>query len=114
MAKDPVVSPLVLDFGDYLYSRETAPDDHVIRITVNFDNVTHAIIDASIFRAADCLYTKILLGTGTDGTPDTTTRVFNLSGFSGTRTVTGSQMSKPPYNISTLEDFQQFQITAGR
>lgn len=114
MAKDPAVSPYVQPFGDYLYDPAANPDAHVIRITVNFDNTTHAIIDASVFRSADCLYTKILLGTGADGTPDSTSRVFNLAGFSGTRTVTGSQMSKPPYNISTLEDFQAFQITAGR
>ena len=113
MAKgDPVTTPYVVSFGDYLY-RPATPNAHVIRITVNFDATTRAISNASLFRSADCAYTKIYLGLGADGSPNSTGRVFDLSGFSGTRTVTGAQMAAAPYNIGTVEAFLTFQITAG-
>lgn len=111
---DPLTSPYVMSFGDYLNDPGVAPDSHVIRITVSFDNVTRQIAGAQVFRSADCLWTKIFLGLGVDGSPNSTLKVFDLSGFSGTRLISANTMSKPPYNVNTIEDFLAAgQITAG-
>lgn len=113
MAKGVIVSPYVQNFGDYLYDPGINPDGHVIRITVNFDNTTHAVSGATVFRSADCLWTKIVVGLGADGTPNSTTKVFDLTGFSGTRNITANTLSRAPWNVNTIDDFfAAGQITA--
>lgn len=105
---DPLVSPLVLNFGDYLYD---GADDHVIRLTVNFDNTTHAITSVVVFRAADCLWTKVFVGLGPDGTPNTSPQVFDLTGFTGSKTFNAQQAAKQGFN--TVDDILAGNITAG-
>lgn len=119
MAKGDVQqSPLVLTFGDYLYDAASVIDptrpDHAVQVTVSFNNATRAITGAVVWRAANCRWTKIAVGVGTDGTPDTATRVFNLAGVNdATRNVTAAQMAAAPWNVTTIEQFQSAgQITA--
>jgi hypothetical protein len=118
MAKgDPVTSPYVLTFGDYLYDQagaDPARPDHAVQITVTFNNATRAITGAVVWRAADCLWTKIVVGLGADGAPDSSTRVFDLSALDDTtRSVSAAVMSHAPWNVNTIEDFLSAgQITA--
>jgi len=82
----------------------------VIRITVTFDNATRILSGASVFRDAACVYTKILVGKGVDGQPDSTTKSFTVP--AGTTSVTQAQMNSRGF--TTIEDFLALQITAGR
>lgn len=82
----------------------------VIRITVNFDDTTRLLSGASVFRDAACVYTKILIGKGVDGTPDSTTKSFTVP--AGTTNITQNQLNSRGFD--TIEDFLALQITAGR
>jgi hypothetical protein len=113
----PITSPYVMTFGDYLADPATDVDPtkpaHAVRITVTFDNTTHAITGATLWRSATCRWTKIACGVGTDGKVETSTFVFDMSGLNdASRSVTASQMSKAPFNVTTIDQFMATQITA--
>jgi hypothetical protein len=99
------VSPWTYDSGgDY-------QNKHV-SISITYDNATRALTGATLHRDAGCVYTKIYIGLGADGTPDTTTHVFNISNLTGDRSVTAGQLSAVGLNV--IEDvFALGQITAG-
>lgn len=114
---EPLASPYVMTFGDYLADPGADADQtkprHAVRIEVAFNNGNHSITGATAWRAADCLWTKIALGVGSDGTPNTSPVVFDLSGLNDASTsISGGQLAKPPYNFSTIDDFMALQITA--
>ena len=98
---DPLTSPWVWTAADYAGA--------VIRITVNFNNSTKALQNSSVFRDAACLYHNIYIGTGADGSPNTTTKAFAVP--AGTSTVTANQMSSK--GLNTIDDVMALQITAG-
>lgn len=99
-----VTSPQVQEFSDYL--------GRVIRITVTFDTDTRVLSGITVFRDAECLFTRILIGLGPDGTPDSTTRSFNVP--AGTTVLNTAQMNAVRNNgMNTIEEFNSFQITAG-
>lgn len=100
----PTPNPLVFRFADYT--------DLEIRITVNWDAATRATTGATVHRDDGCQWTKILVGTGADGSPDSTVKSFDLSGFAGDRSFTAGQMSGRGF--ATVDDFLSLQITAGR
>jgi len=117
MTKGVLVSPVVLTFGDYLYDSGSVTDptkpDHAVQITVNFDNATFALINAVVWRAADCLWHTITIGLGVDGSPNSSTKTFNLSTLNdASRTVTAAQMAASPYFFTTIQDVLAAQITA--
>lgn len=100
----PAVSPWVQEFSDYL--------GRVIRITVTFDTVTRILAGVTVFRDPACLFTRILIGIGPTGTPDSSTRVFDVP--SGTTVLNPAQMTAVRNNgMNTIENMQAFQITAG-
>lgn len=114
---DPLLSPYVATFGDYLYDQASVTDttrpDHAVRIQVNFDNTTHAITGAVVWRATDCRWTHIVCGVGADGSPNSSTFDFDLTSLNdATRNITALQMSRAPYNVTTIEQFMASQITA--
>jgi hypothetical protein len=98
---DPAQSPYVWESGDY--------QGKVIRITVVFNNATRSITSASVFRDADCVYTRLYLGRGADGSPNSSTRSFVVP--AGITNVPVQQMANRGF--STIEDFLALQITAG-
>jgi len=104
MAKgDPIQSPWVYDSGpDYRDKR--------ITITVTFNNATRSITGGTIHRDAGCVYTKIVLGLGQDGTPDSSTRVFNVAGLEGDRSFNKQAFINNGFD--TAEDLLTVQITA--
>jgi hypothetical protein len=89
----------------------TAADaaNNVIRITVTFNNATRALTGATVFRDAACVYTKIYIGVGSDGSPNSSPRVFTVP--AGTTTFTAAQMSS--VGLNTIENILAHQITAG-
>jgi hypothetical protein len=110
-------SPYVATFGDYLYDPATVTDQarpaHAVQITVSFNNSTRAITGAVVWRAANCLWSHIVVGVGADGSPNSSTFNFDLTGLNdATRNITANTMSKPPYNVTTIEQFLAAQITA--
>lgn len=101
----PATSPWVQTFGDYL--------GRVIRITVTFNETTRAVAGITVFRDAACLFTKILIGRGPDGIPDNTDKAIAVP--AGTTVLTPQQLATlASRGLSTIEDFDAFQITAGR
>lgn len=103
MTKPPgvVTSPWVYQSADYR--------NKVIRITVTFNNTTKALTGATVFRDTDCVYTKIYIGLGSDGTPDTTPHTFAVP--AGTTTITAGQLGAN--GLNTINDILALQITAG-
>lgn len=97
----PVNSPWIWEVPDAA--------SNVIRITVTFNNATRALISGTLFRDAACVYKKIYIGLGPDGTPNSSPRVFNVP--AGTNTATAAQMSS--VGLNTIEDILSHQITAG-
>lgn len=117
MRGDPLVSPYVATFGDYLYDQASVTDparpDRAVQITMSFSNSTHAITGAVVWRASDCRWTHIVCGVGADGSPNSSTFVFDLTTLAdATRNITANTMSRPPYNCDTIDQFLAAQITA--
>lgn len=100
---DPITSPWSYVARDYV--------SKVLSITVTFNNATRALISATIHRDAGCMYRKIYIGIGADGTPDTATRTFNVGNLEGDQVFNAAQMSSR--GLSVIEDVLAMQITAG-
>lgn len=98
----PLQTPYVWDSPDY--------QGNIIRITVNFDNMTRALLSADAYRDDACVYRKIYLGLGAGGVPDNSPHVINVT--SGTRHLNTQQLSSA-IGFSTIEEFLNVQITAG-
>lgn len=98
---EPVLSPWKYETED-IYGR-------VISITVTFDNDSRELLNAKLFRATDCLYRRIYIGTGDDGKPDSSGRRFIVQ--EGTRNLDGNQLKA--FGLETIEDILSRQITAG-
>lgn len=81
----------------------------VIRITVAFDNATRVLSGATVFRDPECLFTKVYIGVGADGAPDSTPRAIPVP--AGSHAFTAAQMAA--VGLHTIEDILAFQITAG-
>jgi hypothetical protein len=97
----PATSPVVYSFNDY--------QSNAISIKLTFDNTTRTISQCTVTRDPACVYTKIYVGLGVDGTPNTTPRVFTVP--IGTTNVPLNQLRNN--GISTIEDFLSYQVTAG-
>ena len=97
----PITSPYIWEAGDYL--------SRVIRITITFNNSTRAITGASVFRDVGCLYQTIYIGTGPDGTPNSTDK--KLAVPAGTTSISANQLKQVGLNV--IEDVLALQITAG-
>jgi hypothetical protein len=82
----------------------------VIRVSTFFDVTTRAITGITVFRDAACHWTRIVIGLGPDGTPDSTTRDITVP--SGTRVLTATQLNAlASRGIATIDDFNSLQIT---
>lgn len=81
---------------------------HVISFTVTFDS-SNNLTGATTFRDPACLYTKVYIGVGPDGTPNTTPTQFTVP--AGTLQVTKAQINA--IGVFTVSDAQGTQITAG-
>src|SRR5690348_2968065 len=94
MAKgDPPTSPWVWEANDYL--------GRIIRISVAFNNSTFAIVNGStVFRDPACLYTKVYVGTGNDGTVESSTHVFTVP--AGTTTLNRTAFTNN--GLNTIND----------
>lgn len=63
-------------------------------------------------RDAGCQWTKLYIGLGPDGTPNSSTRVIDLSGFTGDHSFTPAQMSS--VGLNTVSDIMAIgNLTAG-
>jgi hypothetical protein len=101
----PLSSPNVQEFSDYV--------GKVIRITVTFNETTRVLSGITVFRDPDCLFTRILIGLGDDGIPDTSTRTVDVP--SGTTVLSNAQLNAlKNRGLNTIEEFTAYQITAGR
>jgi len=103
---DPVISPYTVTWTDFTSINR-------ITVSVKFDNVTRAITEIDTHRDAACLYTQIAVGIGPDSTPDSSPRRWTPP--------IGDHVSTPQelaflanQNVSTIEQFLSFQITAVR
>lgn len=99
---DPAQSPYEWQAADYL--------QHVIGIIVTFDNTTRVLAGATVHRDEACVYHRILIGLGPDGTPDTTEHAINVP--AGSTELTAEDLEA--IGFTTIEQFLALQITAGR
>lgn len=106
----PHVSPYVYESADYIGLR--------LRIEIEYNNQTRAIQGATVLREQrivegevtdTCVYSRILLGLGPDGTPDSSTQVFEVP--PGTTQVSKQYMASIGLNV--IEDVWAKQITGG-
>jgi hypothetical protein len=99
---DVLVSPWVWQTLDY--------QGNALTITVPFNDSTRALVNSTtVVRDAGCVYGHLYIGTGTDGTVETTTHSFAIP--VGTTTVNARQMGNK--GLNTIEDVLTLQITAG-
>ena len=97
---DALTSPWVWEAADYV--------GLAIRITVNFNNSTHALQSTVIHRDSGCQYTKVVLDVPSDGVR--AKRLQAPSNGAGDRTYTANQMKAQ--GLDTIEDVLAVQITA--
>lgn len=84
-----------------------------IDISVAFDNTTRILSGITVSRDANCVFTKILIGTGADGVPDDTDKVVSVP--AGSHSLTPAQLTNlANHGLTTIEDITALQITAGR
>ena len=76
---------------------------------MTFNNATRALTGATVFRDATCLYQQIYIGTGTDGTPNSTNKKFPVP--AGTTSISANQLKQVGLNV--IEEILALQITAG-
>jgi hypothetical protein len=84
-------------------------EGRTLRITVAFNNGNRGLTSATVHRDAGCVYARIYMGTGTDGTPDSTPRTFPVT--VGDTEFSAGQLSG--VGLDTIEDILALQITAG-
>lgn len=108
MAKDvaqvkgePDPSPWTTRFADYRGS--------AIVLSVRFNEATRAILNASVTRDADCVYTTLLIGVGPTG-PDSTPTQLTIE--AGPSSIGRGQFVE--WGFDKIDDLQVVQITAGR
>lgn len=83
-----------------------------VSITINYDNTTRALINATLHRDAGCMYKRILIGVGADGSPEGSTHTFGIGNLEGDRNIT--QAGLAAVGLNTIEDVTALgQITAG-
>ena len=100
----PEISPVVREFEDHVGRK--------ISITITFNTTTRLIESMQVHRDAGCLFSTILIGTGADGNPDDTDKIVNVP--VGNRALTVQQLANlANRGISTIENFDALQITAG-
>jgi hypothetical protein len=97
----PPKSPWTYESADYL--------GRAITFTVNFNEQTLDITSARIDRDPGCMYTKIFLGIGGDGSPNSSTRQFSVGQSTGHPV---AQAELAAAGISTFTDLIQVQVTA--
>lgn len=101
MAKgDPLLSPWVVQFFDFQHLE--------LRITVNFDNTTRALLSAVVHRDSGCQYHTIVFDVPGDGVKSK--RLPAPVDGAGDRTYSAAQMASQ--GLSTIEQAMALQITA--
>lgn len=98
--RDP--SPWTSRFADWQGS--------AIVLTVNFNETTRAILNAKVERDEACVYTKLLIGVGPNGSPDSTDTQLTIE--AGPSSIGRGQFVE--WGFDKIEDLQNTQITAGR
>jgi hypothetical protein len=102
-----IPNPYVWDSGADLEGR---------RVTISFtwdSLLTRALLGIVVHRDAGCQFTKILVGLGSDGTPDATDKVIDLSGLEGDRQVPGQRIDYLlTHGLATIDDILALQVTA--
>lgn len=100
--KGDIPNPFIWESGDY--------QGNVIRITVT--HLLNLITGITVYRDADCVYDKIFVGVGPDGSPNTSPHVFPIA--AGTTILLQAQLDLlASEGIATIQQFLSLQITAG-
>jgi hypothetical protein len=97
---DPV-SPYVFVVRDFL--------GRVISLTVPYDATKVISGTCTVHRDAGCIYTKVIIDVGGDGTPDTSLKTLSVAGFVGDKTFTKAQVNA--VGLVTLADVKAHSLT---
>lgn len=84
--------------------------DRVISIVIDYNETTGALTGATTNRQDGCLFDRILIGVGEDGTPDGTDHLIQCP--VGERNVPKGQLHAA--GLDSITDVLSQQITAGR
>lgn len=91
----------------YVY-RAIDANGKAITITIDYNNTTRALLDATVVRDAGCLYGTLYVGFGGDGKVESSTKKISVP--VGTRSFTAAQLNA--VGLTTIEDITGLQITA--
>lgn len=81
-----------------------------VTATFAFNTSTRALTSCVVTRGTTaCMYTKLWIGKGANGMPDSTTKAFTLSGTS--TTITAATLTAA--GLSTIDNVLANQITCG-
>lgn len=82
-----------------------------LSFSVTFGPLTHLILGISTFKDPDCEFTKIIIGVGPDGTPDTSTKVIPVP--AGSNNVLAALLTTlATVGLTTIDNLLAEQITA--
>jgi hypothetical protein len=92
------------------YTYETTDsEERLFLVSFPWDAGTRALEDATTTRNEGCDFTRLLLGVGPDGVPDSTPMAFDVA--EGTNPLTTATMAE--VGVTTIDDVLAQQITAG-
>lgn len=96
-----MTSPWVWESGDYR--------EKIIRISVGFDPITRLVLSVQVYRDPDCVYGRVYIGLGADGTPNSTINTVPVP--IGNTSIGAAPLRRN--GLSTIDDILKLQITAG-
>lgn len=97
----------------YVYS--SGPDTAAREVSISFtwNATTRLLTGITAHRDPGCQFTSILVGLGTDGTPDSTDKNIDISGLSGDRVLPAARIDfLAAHGLATIDDILALQITA--
>ena len=99
----PLVSPWVWETYD--------TPGRVLRVTVSFNNTTHAITGITSHRDSGCAFTQLLIGIPAIGAPNDTDKVLDIP--DGTTVVGAGRLAAlASRGLNSIDDILTLQITA--
>lgn len=97
----------------YVYSSGPDTGGNEVRIEFTWAPVLRTLLGITVHRDAGCAYTRILVGMGVDGMPDSTDKVVDVSGLEGDRVVPAQRIDYLlTHGLASIDDILALQITA--
>lgn len=97
----------------YVWSSGPDSQGREVRVSYAWLATTRLLTTISLHRDPGCDFTHIYVGVGSDGSPNSSERSFDLSGFEGDVTVLGQQLTwLASHGLASIDDVLGLQVTA--